>query len=119
MGGMKGNAGDLHDRLVQEVRSLRTGTDWMRWLDAAAKFHEYSFRNVVLIAMQKPEASWVTGYNSWRKLGRQVKKGERGIEILAPMIGGSSADPTVGVEIATGDDRLQGRQGVGHLPDLG
>ena len=49
------------------------------------KFHSYSFNNTLLIAMQKPNASLVAGYNAWRdKHGRTVKKGEKGIKILAP-----------------------------------
>ena len=62
------SAEDLHALLEEEVRNLRSGEKWTRWLDAASLFHEYSFRNVVLITMQNPEASWVAGYHAWRKL---------------------------------------------------
>lgn len=48
------------------------------FLAAAARFHSYSFRNVMLIAAQYPEATRVAGFNAWRKLGRFVKKGEKG-----------------------------------------
>lgn len=48
------------------------------------KFHRYSFNNTLLIAMQRPEATLVTGYRNWQSMGRQVKKGEKGITILAP-----------------------------------
>lgn len=56
------------------------------YLDVMARFHRYSFGNVLLIALQKPDASQVAGFHAWRKLGRWVKKGESGIAILAPMV---------------------------------
>jgi DNA primase len=49
----------LHERLVDEVRKICTGDDWRAWLDTAARFHRYSFRNVVLIAAQRPTATTV------------------------------------------------------------
>ena len=75
----------LHDRLVEEVRQIRTGDDWEAWLAVAAKLHTYSFRNILLIARQRPDATTVAGYTTWTKLGRQVNKGEKGIEIFAPV----------------------------------
>ena len=50
-----------------------------------SKFHNYSFNNTLLIAMQKPDASLVAGYNKWKdEFERHVKRGERAIKILAP-----------------------------------
>src|SRR5437868_10568973 len=57
------------------------------YLGAMAKFHTYSFGNIMLIARQKPDASNVAGLRTWNSLGRFVKRGEKGIFILAPMIG--------------------------------
>src|SRR6202043_231185 len=57
------------------------------YLGAMAKFHTYSFGNVMLIARQKPDASNVAGIRTWNSLGRFVKRGEKGILILAPMVG--------------------------------
>ena len=57
------------------------------YLGAMAKFHTYSFGNVMLIARQKPDATNVAGLRTWNSLGRFVKRGEKGIFILAPMIG--------------------------------
>ena len=57
------------------------------YLSAMAKFHTYSFGNIMLIARQKPEATNVAGIRTWNSLGRFVKRGEKGIFILAPMIG--------------------------------
>ena len=56
------------------------------YLAAAGRFHSYSFRNVMLIASQRPDATRVAGFNAWRKLGRFVKKGEKGIAIIAPIV---------------------------------
>lgn len=56
------------------------------YLDMMARFHHYSFGNVMLIVAQRPEATRVAGFNAWRSLGRFVKKGEKGIAIIAPMV---------------------------------
>jgi DNA primase len=76
----------LHERLTEQVAALRTGQDWRAWLDVAGRFHTYSFNNTLLIYAQNPEATTVAGYGAWNALGRQVDKGERGIQILAPVI---------------------------------
>lgn len=57
-----------------------------RFLAAVAKFHRYSFGNVMLILSQKPDATRVAGFNTWRSLNRFVKKGEKGIVVIAPMM---------------------------------
>ena len=57
------------------------------YLDAMSRFHNYSFGNVLEIARQRPTATKVAGLYAWNQLGRKVKKGERGIRILAPIIG--------------------------------
>ena len=57
------------------------------YLDAMSRFHNYSFGNVLEIARQRPDATRVAGMWSWNQLGRRVKKGERGIRILAPIVG--------------------------------
>jgi antirestriction protein ArdC len=56
------------------------------YLKAIARFHRYSLHNVMLIASQKPTASYVAGFRTWNELGRFVKKGEKGILILAPIV---------------------------------
>jgi N-terminal domain of anti-restriction factor ArdC len=56
------------------------------YLKAIGRFHRYSLHNVLLIASQKPNASHVAGFRTWNELGRFVKKGEKGIMILAPII---------------------------------
>ena len=57
------------------------------YLGAMAKFHTYSFGNIMLIARQKPDATNVAGLRTWNSLGRFVKRGEKGLFILAPMVG--------------------------------
>src|SRR5258708_11779970 len=57
-----------------------------QYLAAIGRFHRYSLRNVMLIASQKPAAMHVAGFHTWHKLGRFVKKGEKGILILAPIV---------------------------------
>jgi hypothetical protein len=57
------------------------------YLSAMGKFHNYSFGNILEIARQRPDAQKVAGLYAWNQLGRKVRKGERGIRILAPMIG--------------------------------
>lgn len=52
-----------------------------------ARFHSYSFGNILQIARQRPSATRVAGIRAWNELGRFVKKGEKGIQILAPIIG--------------------------------
>jgi antirestriction protein ArdC len=64
----------------------------VRYLEYLARFHQYSFGNVMLIAIQKPNATQVAGFHAWRKLGRWVRKGEQGILILAPMVGRKRRD---------------------------
>jgi len=56
-----------------------------QYLATMAKFYHYSFGNQLLIAFQKPDATHVAGFNAWKKFNRFVKKGERGIVILAPI----------------------------------
>jgi len=60
--------------------------DLKLYLAAMGRFHRYSLHNVMLITLQKPTASHVAGFHTWKKLGRFVRKGEKAIFILAPMV---------------------------------
>lgn len=73
--------------IEQLVEALNAGHSeaLTRYLGAIAKFRAYSFLNVLLILKQCPDAGRVAGYKTWQSLGRQVKQGEKGIMILAPM----------------------------------
>ena len=77
---------DAVDYLVQSLESGQSDV-LTQYLAAMARFHTYSFGNVMLIARQKPDATNVAGIRTWNSLGRFVKRGEKGILILAPMIG--------------------------------
>jgi DNA primase len=79
------NLDRLHHRLSEQVKQLHHGQVWRDWLTVASKFHRYSWRNSLLIQMQDPDATTVAGYNAWKSLGRQVDKGQRGLQILAPI----------------------------------
>jgi len=64
---------------------IAKSSNFQRFLKFSASFHNYSFRNQLLIWIQKPSATFVAGFETWKKRGRYVKKGEKGIMILAPM----------------------------------
>jgi len=76
----------LHDSLTAQVEALVSGEDWARFLTVASKFHQYSANNLWLILAQRPDATRVAGYQTWKRLGRQVNKGSKGIAILAPCV---------------------------------
>jgi antirestriction protein ArdC len=73
-----------HAQLTAGVDALTGGEEWKRMLDTAAKFHRYSLNNILLILIQRPDATNVAGFGTWKSLGRSVRKGERGITILRP-----------------------------------
>lgn len=78
--------------LAEQVETLRTSEGWQQWLNVAAKFRTYSVSNQLLIAAQRPDATRVAGYRAWSQLGRQVRKGEHGIRIVAPLIRRTDCD---------------------------
>ena len=76
---------EITDKLEQGIKELFESERFKEYLRTMSKVYNYSFNNTLLIAMQKPEATYVAGYTSWqRNFDRQVLKGERGIKILAP-----------------------------------
>jgi hypothetical protein len=102
------------DRLSEGVRAVYDSERWESWLRSLSKFYDYSLGNTILIAMQMPTATHVASFRSWKRdFNRYVKKGERGIEILVPML----------VKDCDGDDadeerrRLVGFR-VGHVFDV-
>ena len=78
-------AKEATDELIEDVEAGKS-EKLKAYLTMMGKFHRFSLGNVLLIGSQKPNASRVAGYRNWKKLGRQVKKGERAIRILAPMV---------------------------------
>ena len=74
----------LHEQITDGVAALVSSDAWRAMLATAARFHTYSLGNLLLIAAQRPDATRVAGFRTWQGLGRQVRKGEKGIAILAP-----------------------------------
>ena len=102
---------DFHQRLSEQVLALSDGPTWKAWLLTAAKFHDYSFNNTVSILMQYPDAVQVAGYRTWQSLGRQVRKGEQGIQILAPVLLRQDVDGPNGDQLGRAAVRVGGRAG--------
>ena len=76
---------ELTDKLEQGLQDLFNSDSYCNYLSTMSKFHNYSFNNTLLIAMQKPDATLVAGYKAWQKnFERHVNKGEKAIRILAP-----------------------------------
>ena len=97
---------EVHEQLAEAVAAAATDAGWRAWLGAAARFREYSPTNQLLILLQRPGASRVAGYRVWQGLGRQVRKGERGITILAPVRRRSSTDSTTGTGVDGGESTV-------------
>src|SRR5215212_5156302 len=108
-------------RLEHAVGAIHDSDTFRAYLDAQAKFHEYSFGNTLLILSQNPDATRVAGYQTWKQLGRQVRRGEKGIRIIVPMRGRTAVSPD---ESETSDDeqpkteRTIVRFGTGSVFDI-
>ena len=74
----------ITEKLEAGVREMFTSEQYAKWLKTMRTFHNYSFNNTLLIALQAPNATQVASYETWKKLNRQVRKGEKGIKILVP-----------------------------------
>ena len=75
---------EITDRLEKGVSEIFQSEKYQKFLDTMAKFPHYSINNNILIMMQKPDATLCQSYTGWKQMGRYVKKGEKGIRILAP-----------------------------------
>ncbi len=75
----------LHAQLSDGVLALNDPQAWQAWLTFASRFHKYSFGNSLLIMAQDPQATHVAGYEAFKAMGRQVRRGESGIKVLAPI----------------------------------
>lgn len=92
---------ELYVKLDQGLRSLRQSGNYVKYLRIMSRFHEYSFRNSLLIMQQFPQAQLIGSYSAWKQAGRQVRKGEHGIRILAPITYKAKRDVPV-VDESTG-----------------
>jgi len=84
-GSIKGMINDALERLGDQL-DAGMSDGLKRYLAAMARFHRYSAGNLLLILSQRPDATHVAGYGTWKSLGRQVRRGEKGILILAPIV---------------------------------
>ena len=76
---------EITDSIENGIKELFESDKYQQYLRTMSRFHSYSLNNTVLIAMQKPDATLVAGFNKWRdQFSRNVKKGERSIKIIAP-----------------------------------
>ena len=74
---------EITDKLEEGLKELFESEKYKTYLSTMSKFHNYSFNNTLLIAMQKPEATLVAGYKAWQKnFERHVNKGEKAIRML-------------------------------------
>ena len=99
---------EITEQLEKGVSDIFKSEKYGEYLRTMSRFHKYSVNNTLLIAMQKPDASFVAGFKTWQSLGRHVKKGERGIKIIAPApfklkVSQEKTDP-VTQEIVKGSD---------------
>jgi antirestriction protein ArdC len=74
----------LLTKLESGIAKLQTSEGWKSWLSIQSRLHNYSWNNTILILSQCPNATAVMGYQQWKHLGRQVRKGQKSIRILAP-----------------------------------
>src|ERR1039458_1813248 len=135
----KNNHPELVAQLTAGISTLTSSEEWQRHLDFQSRFHHYSFGNVLLIAAQCHRATRVAGFNAWRKMNRFVRKGEKAIWILAPMvyknadaeegesdrvIRGFKFVPVFDVEQTDGEElpsictRIAGEDSAGHYAQL-
>lgn len=113
---------EIQQKLETGVRNLMSEQGFQNYLRTQARFHTYSMGNVILILAQKPDATQVAGFHAWRDLGRSVRKGEHGIQILAPMLvkadtAGQSSS-LVGEQPAGDAERSVTRFKVAHVFDV-
>ncbi|MFR1834415.1 MAG: ArdC-like ssDNA-binding domain-containing protein [Lachnospiraceae bacterium] len=105
----------LTERLEHGIQSVFESERYREYLSVMGRFHSYSMNNTLLILEQKPDASYVASYNTWKSLGRNVKKGEHGIQIFAPCVRKKMEDveiwdPKTGMPRRTADGQVMKEQ---------
>ncbi len=100
---------DALDTLIEQLEAGKS-EQLLAYLDMMGQFHRYSFKNLMLIVSQRPDASRVAGFTAWKKFGRFVRKGERGIIIIAPIVSRrrdkNKTPPTTKAATPESDDEL-------------
>lgn len=107
----------LHAQLTEQVAKLDSLGAWREWLGLVRSLHSYSFSNTLLIAAQRPDATMVAGFNTWKQRGHWVRKGEKAIKILAPILHKTPVVDDAGRQLVdeNGEPRFR-RQLVGVKP---
>lgn len=77
---------ELHAKLGEQVSKLDSIDAWQQWLCLARSLHSYSFSNILLIAAQRADATIVAGFSTWKQKGHSVRRGEKAIKVLAPIL---------------------------------
>lgn len=90
------------EELARETDLARKSEEMQKYLDFVARFHNYSPSNIFLIMLAKSDASMVAGFQTWKKMGRYVKKGEHGIPIFAPLIRKEDTDKEDSPKVLSG-----------------
>jgi hypothetical protein len=103
---------DLVAGLERAIAAIQDSESFRRYLDTQARFHRYSFGNTLLILLQRPDSTQVAGFQAWRKLGRQVRRAEKGIAIVVPHVRKTTA------EADEGEERRVTSFGTGHVFDV-
>lgn len=99
---------NIYQDLEKNMESLFNSNDYIHFLDTMAKRPRYSFQNTMLIFLQKPEATFIAGYNTFlNRYGHQVQVGEKGIKILAPIIRRKRKDSNQIADINDPSEKLQ------------
>lgn len=103
----------LHSLISDEVGRVVSGPQWQAMLKTAAQFHRYSFRNSLLIMLQSDgEATLPASYTTWKKLGRYVRKGEKGLRILAPVQRRTPYDKASGVMLTREEAKRRSKDSI-------
>lgn len=77
---------EAYQSLQDVLANLGSSESWLAYLNFQSKFYNYSFYNTLMILSQNPLASYVAGYKTWQSMNRFVRKGEKGIRILVPLV---------------------------------
>ena len=100
----------LHEQLTDAITKIETGEQWQAWLDFARRLHSYSFNNVILIWAQRPDASTVASYTTWQAMNRQVRRGEKALRVMAPVVRRTPVLDEAGRPVRQPDGRPKQRQ---------
>lgn len=102
----------LYQQLQDGIGAIESGEDWRAWLNFAGRLHRYSFNNLILIWRQRPDATSIASYRTWHSVHRQVRRGERALRVMAPVVRPTTALDSEGKVVLGPDGQLGRRQQV-------